>query len=268
MPKPLLSSVSPACTPQMASPYPEFATVRDLDSFKNMILQAVTQLGLTDYWFLPLHQTGKDMGQVASLPAAFFAAYREARLHHHDLLLTYANEHHPRPVYYSTLHDYLQQAPVECGWIRGMREISALHAAYGFYDYYCVFVRGEGSGGRGMLAVTHSNLTGPDFRERMQGKEARVQVLAGVIGAVGRQTFPGVFLGRQAVLPVITPQPLKVLAALANNDMTITQLADKLCLSPVTAHRHITAARKALGARTNVGAIKKAMQLGLIEYTE
>ena len=61
---------------------------------------------------------------------------------------------------------------------------------------------------------------------------------------------------------------MKVLSAFANNDMTISQLSDTLCVSSVTVHHHMNTARKALGARTNAGMIKKAMQLGLIEYTE
>lgn len=267
MTKPSLSSINTACEPPRTNPYPEFSDVRTLDSFKQIILDAVTQLGLTDYWYLPLHLTGKNMGQVTSLPAAFFDTYRGTGLYRHDLLLSYANEN-PRPVYFSTLHDFFQQAPVECGWIRGMREIAALHAAYGFYDYYCVFVRGEGTAGKGMLAVSHRDLAGSDFRQALHGKEARVQVLAGIIGSSGRQSFADLFLGRQLPCPSLNPQPLKVLSAFANNDMTISQLSDTLCVSSVTVHHHMNTARKALGARTNTGMIKKAIQLGLIEYME
>ena len=91
----------------------------------------------------------------------------------------------------------------------------------------------------------------------------------GKIAAVGRRQCPDYFLPAPApTLPVITPQPLRVLAALANSDLPITELAEKLFISPITAHQHITAARKAMGTRTNVGAIKRAMQLGMIAYTD
>lgn len=64
----------------------------------------------------------------------------------------------------------------------------------------------------------------------------------------------------------IAPKPLRVLATLANNDLSIADVAGLLCISPITAHQHIAAARKALNRKTNIGAIKEAIRQGLISY--
>lgn len=64
----------------------------------------------------------------------------------------------------------------------------------------------------------------------------------------------------------VAPKPLRVLATFANNDLSIADVAGVLRISPVTAHQHIAAARKALKRQTNVGAIKEAVRQGLIDY--
>lgn len=244
--------------------YSELSQASDLDSLKQHILDEVRKLGLSDYWFLPLQQGGMPVGRLSSLPAELFEAYRHLRPY--DLLVDYAKQQ-TRPIYASILYDYCRHAPFDCGWIRGMQDIQALHAAYGYYDYYCVTVRGPDGSGTGMLAISSRYMAGAELRACLRGKEMTLQVLAGVIEAVGREKFPQAFPIKET-LPTLTAQPLKVLNAYANSDMNISQLADKLSISAVTVHHHITVARKALGVRTNVGAIKKGLQLGLLEFQE
>src|SRR5690606_25982127 len=57
----------------------------------------------------------------------------------------------------------------------------------------------------------------------------------------------------------INPKPLRVLYALANSDLQVQQVADKLSLSLVTVNRHLDVVRKTLGVKTTYAAIKKAI---------
>lgn len=244
--------------------YSELSQVTDIDSLKRYVLTEVRKLGLSDYWFLPLQQVGIPAGRVSSLPEGLFDAYRQ--LSPYDLLVDYAKQQ-TRPIYASILYDYCRHAPFDCGWVRGMQDIQALHASYGYYDYYCLFLRGLDGLGSGMFALSSRYMAGAELRACLTGKEIALQVLAGVIEAVGREKFPRIFPTKET-RPALSGQPLNVLSAYANSDMNISQLADKLSISAVTVHHHITAARKALGARTNIGAIKKGLQLGLLELQE
>jgi molybdenum-dependent DNA-binding transcriptional regulator ModE len=59
-------------------------------------------------------------------------------------------------------------------------------------------------------------------------------------------------------------KPLLLLNALANEDLTLMQAAEKLNISLKTANKYIAKARTALGAKTTNGAVFKALQLGLL----
>ena len=59
---------------------------------------------------------------------------------------------------------------------------------------------------------------------------------------------------------------LRTLSALANSDLSINVVGEKLGVGYIKAHQHIASARKALGKQTNIGAIKEAIRQGLISY--
>ena len=62
----------------------------------------------------------------------------------------------------------------------------------------------------------------------------------------------------------ITRKQLEVMHRLINTDSTITEIAGEMCISPITAHQHISGARKSFGAKTNIGAIVKAVKAGVL----
>jgi DNA-binding CsgD family transcriptional regulator len=94
-------------------------------------------------------------------------------------------------------------------------------------------------------------------------------VLCEAIDFVASRKFASILLSTSAedtANIVINPRPLKVLDTLANNDFNIAQVAEYLCISTVTANKHLEAARRAFGAKTNYYAIKQAVLNGLIDY--
>ena len=65
---------------------------------------------------------------------------------------------------------------------------------------------------------------------------------------------------------VVIDAAAKVGGILANNDFNISQVAEHLSISTVTANKHLETARRAFGAKTNYYAIKQAVLNGLIDY--
>jgi len=62
----------------------------------------------------------------------------------------------------------------------------------------------------------------------------------------------------------ISEKPRQILQALANRDSSIGDIAKEFCISPITAHQHVASARQALGVNSNIAAVLKAINLGLI----
>ena len=101
-----------------------------------------------------------------------------------------------------------------------------------------------------------------------------LRALAEVAGEIAMRKFPDFFAGdgEEAESPAKSEmtektraKALRLLAAVAEDDLSLEEAADKLCISIHTANQHIAAARRVFGAATTHGAIYAAMQQGLIE---
>ena len=101
-----------------------------------------------------------------------------------------------------------------------------------------------------------------------------LRALAELLGDIGGQKFPDLFAGdeEEAGSPAkgkmtekTRAKALRLLAVVAEDDLSLEEAADKLCISIYTANQHIAAARRVFGAATTHGAIYAAMQQGLIE---
>lgn len=102
----------------------------------------------------------------------------------------------------------------------------------------------------------------------------QLRTLAELIGEIGPRKFPDAFLGGSErddsqrgteTSARVSAKALRLLAAVAEEDLTLNEAADKMCISIHTANQHMALARRALGAATTPGAIYVAMQRGLIE---
>ena len=118
-----------------------------------------------------------------------------------------------------------------------------------------------------MLSVSTKGMNPVDFRRKIFGNETTLQLLCEAIEYIAIKKFSDDFLSSHENYSVeISSRPLEVLDALANSDMSITGVAEKLNISHATANQHLISARKAFNANTNIGAIKQAILLKLIDY--
>ena len=251
--------------------YSEFDRAKNIDDLKNRILKAVNGLGFSDFMFL--HAEGKCLSEqnfLLTYPDEFLRQYQEEGLSTDDMIIEYAREN-TRPIFSSQVYGYFYDAIFDTKVIRVNRAIRQLNFAFGFFDNYVVPIASHDDSGKLLFAVSQRHAKADEFRTEANSLAVPLQSLGQTINSVVHDKFPNYFVNAEEYRKKnsgvhITPKQLLVLDTLANHDLSINEVADKLFISPITSHQHITSARKALSAKTNICAIRKAINLGLIRY--
>lgn len=240
-------------------------TIADL---KQRVEQSAVQLGFSTFIYFSLECVDKKPPVLCNVPLPLVTAYYSQRLYLNDMNLQRVREN-VLPFYHATIHDYVSRAPFKSDMTRCMHTIFELNKQYGFYDYFVMPVNSRFGQRRCALVVTQRGLSPVELKSAVVGRETALRALAEAIDNVIARRFaelchnPAVD-GMADVS--INPKPLRVLEALANNDVTINDVAEKLSISVVTANQHLKTVRKALGVKTNYAAIKKAIMANLIEF--
>ena len=240
----------------------------DINDLMRRIASTIEKLGFTDYSFIYPVSAGIQAEWFTSLPEELVHCYCVERLYQQDLLLEYAATN-TETIFLSELHGGVAQVNLEIGLTRSMRHIYEIYKSFGFYESYNIPLPSASGVGQVMFSVAMRGSAPSVLQQRVFRSKDLLQVLAKAIDSVVYQNFSNLFLrdsDRPANSVTINDKPLRVLDALANNDANIGQVADKLCISVVTANKHLETARKAFGAKTNYAAIKKAVLSGLIVY--
>jgi hypothetical protein len=248
--------------------YAQLSEARDIKEFEAKISGAINALGFDEFSYCWSANNKPDTGRLINISPHLLKDYFAEQFFEQDLILPYANAS-TKPIYQSTLHDYAANAPFETKMTRMMRAINNLNRCHGYYDFYNSFAKAKNRNGNVMLSVTNRGCSTVRLKELVKGSESTLQVLCEAIDFVASQKFSEFLLGvsiENTANIAINPRPLKVLDALANNDFNISQVADHLCISTVTANKHLETARRAFGAKTNYYAIKQAVLNGLIDF--
>lgn len=248
--------------------YAQLSESVDVKEFEAKIGEAVNALGFDEFSYCWSANSNPDGGRLINISPHLLTDYFAEQFYEQDLILPYANES-TKPIYQSTLHDYAANAPFETKMTRMMRAINNLNRSHGYYDFYNSFANAMNGRGNVMLSVTNRGCSTVRLKELVKGSESTLQVLCEAIDFVATQKFAGFLLGVSAENTAniaINPRPLKVLDTLANNDFNITQVAEYLSISTVTANKHLETARRAFGAKSNYYAIKQAVLNGLIDF--
>jgi hypothetical protein len=248
--------------------YAELSEAKDIDEFEEKIGAAVNSLGFDEFSYFWSANPKLDSGRLINISPHLLSDYFAEQFYEQDLILPYSNAT-TKPVFQSTLHDYAANAPFETKMTRMMRAINCLNRSHGYYDFYNSFARAKNGNGNVMLSVTNRGCSTVSLKELVKGCESTLQVLCEAIDFVASRKFAETLLESTTVKKsniAINPRPLRVLDTLANNDFNISQVAEHLSISTVTANKHLETARRAFGAKTNYYAIKQAVLNGLIDY--
>lgn len=249
--------------------YAELSASKDERDFTRRIDTLISRLGFSHYALVWLESSDDiDSPLLVTIPRDLRESYYSGGLYEHDLIISYGKSAECS-IYHSKVHDYIARSPVEIDMTLTMKDISQLNKHHGFYDYYNVTAKSNKNDGNVMLSVAIKGKSPFEFKAITHELDSTLRLLCEAIDYVAVNKFPNTFLGKRPIgkrAISINPKPLRVLDTLANNDLNVSQVADKLCISVVTANKHLETARKAFGARTTHAAIRRAVMNGLIDY--
>jgi DNA-binding CsgD family transcriptional regulator len=248
--------------------YAELSGTNDINEFEQKIDRIVKGIGFDEFSYFRAGGENGDPQKLITVSRDMLNHYYAEEFYEHDLILHYIRVN-VNPIYQSALHDYIGRAPFDIEMTRMMKAIYALNKSYGYYDYYNCLARATNGNDNVMLSVTKRGCTPVQMSKLVLGSESTLQVLCEAIDFVASRKFSSILQGNcpdDAADIAINPRPLKVLDTLANHDFNISQVAKHLCISTVTANKHLETARRAFGAKSNYYAIKQAVLNGLIDY--
>lgn len=252
--------------PQYKEMCAELAQSRSLDDFEQRVLGLVRDLGFSDYMFVRLERKwlyGSKRGLLYSLPEELMRVYHEESLFEHDLIFAYSKDN-TQPILSSQVYEHIDSSPFDMLLTRNNRLVLQTYKRFGYADQYVIPMKASNGSGHVMLLLTASSTDKHKFQSAVTLTTSRCRSLCKAIDSVVTKKYRSLFIDKHDHPVNITRKPLAVLQRLANADISITKLAKDMSISPITAHQHIAAARKALGVQTNIGAIVKALKIGLI----
>lgn len=242
----------------------DLAKSKDLREFIQKVSRRVRSFGISDWSFVRMQQMRQPELSLWTTPAKIPQYYADEEIWQHDLMLQYAVDN-TRPIYQSVIDTYIDTAPFETITIKKNRQIQAFVKSIGFLDYYNVPMRSANGNGNVLLSVTTQFMDAIDFRRCVEKVKIKLEALCRAIDSVGMSRFPESFLDSGESTDIhMAAKPLRLLRLIGNEDLTLTQAAEKMNVSLKTANKHIATARSVLGARTTQGAVVKAWKLGLL----
>jgi DNA-binding CsgD family transcriptional regulator len=244
--------------------FAELNATRSEDELKAKILDIVNRMGFSDYSVVNLDCIYQPQQQLSSQPPPLLKLYYERRLYTEDMILQRAINN-TDPFLSSLIHEHVESAPYSSDMTRKMAAIYELNKSFGYYDCYHIPYKTDNS--YLLLSVVSRGVSPVDFRNLIKESKQSLQLLTDAVVFMLSNRFSKLLPTRAEDL-TINPKPLRVLNALANNDLTIEQVAQKLCISVVTANQHLKTVRTKLGVRSNYASIRRCILTGIIKFDE
>jgi DNA-binding CsgD family transcriptional regulator len=244
--------------------FAELDESRNEEELKENVLNIIKHLGFSDYSVVNLHCIYEPQHQLSSMPTPLVRSYYENRLYTEDMILQTAINL-AGPFLSSTIHDHVETAPYSSDMTRKMAAIYELNKSFGYYDCYHIPCKTHNR--YLLLSVVARGVMPNDYLKLIAETKLSLSLLMDAIVFVLRNRFSKLLPVREEDL-TINPKPLRVLNTLANNDLTIEQVAHKLCISVVTANQHLKTVRTKLGVKSNYASIRRCILTGIIKFDE
>jgi hypothetical protein len=241
---------------------------RSLEEFSSIILDLVRSLGGTDFSLTRMASKNPAIAMVlGTTPRAMTDHYKHKNVWMHDLMIQYAADPaNTKPMYQSTIDDFIEKATFLSETIRSNRETRQFIQGYGYMDYYDIPISAANGNGNVLMAVTAKKLDLADFQCFVESKKYLLQIIGRAVDYVGTRKFPESFLDAEESRTIkITPKPLRLLTAIAQQNLTLAEIAKKLHITQSAANQQMAAAKAAFGAKTIGHAIYCALKAGLID---
>ena len=242
--------------------------VQSFTKLHDLMAQYVKDLGFSDYAILRAASgIGNGMTDIlTSLPDDFIREYQATWSANSDPFVDYANQN-TVPALYSEIKGSLGALPFKVFDLDKVDVVSGLYKRYDIDDVLVVPMAVTSGGNTTLMLIMKREVAPAALRMLTDMQIPQLQVMASIIAAALGERFQCVPFSRKAMMkPLINTKPLRVLMTLANNDCSISQVADRLHISVVTVNKHLESVRKNFGVKTNYAAIKRALREGYIEY--
>ena len=250
----------------VASKTPEDLSERLLNIFNNF--------GFSDFSFIGCTHNYKPHIFLTTLPEKLLADYQAQQFYRHDMTLDYLNADNPTHFHHSDIQQIIDSAGFLTQTFGQNRKILALYKKFGFNDAYLMPYKPskeeiDGKETKRKDTDNKSNLLfslmakGATAEEFLALTESRGAVLH-LLGDTAIRVYQSKFTSYNPA-PRINSKSIRLLNIMAKSDLSLSQAADKLCVSTDTANKYMAAAKKMLGSRSQANTVYRAIQKGFID---
>lgn len=244
--------------------YAELERSKDILDFKNKIRMMVNRFGFSDFSYIRMLARASET-QLVSTEQEMTAFWLGEALWEHDYMTQYATVN-TKPIFQSTINTYVNRAPFETIEIRKNKQLQENVRRYNYLDYYNIPLRAGNGSGNVLLSITSKNMPVLEFQRCVARSCFGLHILARAIDHVGTSRFPSHLLDpTESSRAVLRPRAIDLLNTLAWDNLTLQDSADKLCMSIVTANKHIRAIKQAFQVNTLTSAVYRAIKAGIVD---
>jgi DNA-binding CsgD family transcriptional regulator len=252
---------------------------------KKRLLKIFNQFGFSDFSFIGFSHYHKPHFFLTSLPEELLTSYQNQHLYKFDLALDYLKADNPTHFHHSDIQQIIEGACFLTQTFDKNQQILDLYKKFEFHDAYLMPYKnnrdeiankqidrqkksGKNSDNQdcgyrdGMLFSLMAK--GATQKEFMTLTEPRSAVLH-LLGDTAIRAYQNNFNSHNPA-PRIDTKPIEFLTIMATSDLSLSQAADKLCISLHTANKYMATAKKMLGTGSQANATYRALQQGLIDF--
>lgn len=244
--------------------YRSLARSDNMQEFVANFIAQISAIGFSDFSYYNLSRSAQPSLRISTLPSIVSKCCASNDAYRFDPVFEYAASN-TRAIFQSTITEYLENAPFTTSGFIAVIEMQKLLQEMGYEDQYCIPIKADQDHSSALLVVTSRYTSAKTLRKRAVEHDVELRLLARALHYIGNKQFPSYFIDQNAHAAVkMSPKSLFLLNALAKEDLTLKQAADKLCMSESTTNKHIAAIKQALRVRTLWGAVYLAGRSGLI----
>jgi hypothetical protein len=238
----------------------------DYEGFIELIARELGTYGINSWTYTPLDlpdilTVEEHLGRMGS---EVVQEYMGEKLYKHDMILQH--------VKMSDIHLY--QSDVEIEIEKSLvidrnrfcqKRIIEINKKHGHSDICNIPMTSHIDGSRYLFCINSKGFDPSRFKHFTLKKMPFLKTIAISINDIGVRNYPHIFLAPVRDYKAIAySQPLVLLAAMVEKDLSIAEGSAHLGLSPNTGHNHLKRLRDKLGVKTNHTAYKIAKAKGYI----
>ena len=238
----------------------ELAKRRTLNGFLKSLHQLLKPYGVGDFSLMLTRPDGFQ--RIWMYPEKNREKYAEGRLHEVDFNVRHCLRSDDLMLQ-SWINKFVDDAPGEDDLFAVNKDIRRMLEQLGFQNYGAFGFTPSSGCGRAIFSFSAKGASSEWIETRALNYKATLRKIAKTVEYIGSMHHDMRVDRKLRQSELIPNKPLELLKLIAS-DLTLSDAAEKMCITVGTAEQHMYAAKKALGAHTQAGAVVKAIKQGLI----